>query len=271
MISLGTLYAFIVLAISAGVYLALHTWYGRGRGTAGSVSLIAFAVLSGFLLMASAITWLDAGVAFCGGVLGRWIFEPSHAESQSAHDERMRDAHATGDVLAVATLDNAIHQGSVNVVLSQMERRSDLTLHEANALDNKAGFVLGAASFLLLGVTGLQGVAASHSMDRGTVHIVQWLAVGSVLIYLGVVSAALRAYMVHEFVLAPEPITFHDTYMTMSEEHTKIMLARELLVAFVANQKIVEKKTLWTRRALRAFLAETVFLALILITIAITL
>src|SRR5439155_26643910 len=112
--------------------------------------------------------------------------------------------------------------GSLDLVLRQIERRADLALHEADALDNKAGFVLGAASFLLLGVVGLQGIAASHMMEHDVVHLVQWLAYGAVLIYLGVVSAALTAYMVHESVIAPEPVEFQKTYVAAPRVETKV-------------------------------------------------
>lgn len=156
-------------------------------------------------------------------------------------------------------------------MLRQIERRADLTVQEADALDNKAGFVLGTASFLLLGVTGLQGIAASHMREMGIVRMVQWLAIGSVVIYLGVAGAALTAYMVHESVFLPEPVAFERDYSAAPEEATITFLIQAQLRAYAANQTIIAMKTRWTRRALRAFLTETVFLALILIAIAVTL
>ena len=98
----------------------------------------------------------------------------------------------------------------------------------------------------------------------------QWLAIGSVVIYLGVAGAALTAYMVHESVILPEPVALERVYSAAPEEATTAFLIQAQLGAVAANQTIIAKKTRWTRRALRAFLAETVFLALILIAIAVT-
>lgn len=275
MISTGTAYAFCVLGASAALYLVLRVWYGRERRAAGDVAVLAFGLLVGLLVGASKVSWLDAGVALTGGLLGRWIFEqPRDVELDAdavqayppsplvEHGPRGSDRHADGE---------PDPDGSLDLVVRQIERRADLALQEAHALDNKAGFVLGAASFLLLGVTGLQGVAASHRMDRDIVHLVQWLAVGAVLIYLGVVSAALMAYVVHESVLAPEPKDLLEQHGSDPAARTQAFLAQVLLRSYTANQQIVERKTQWTRRALRAFLAESVFLALILVAIALTL
>jgi hypothetical protein len=275
MISSGTAYAFGVLGVSAVLYLALRMWYGRERWAAGWVAILTFGLLVGILLGAGMVTWLDAGVALTGGLLGRWIFEPPHHGDQHANAPRANplDPLAAPDSLAshVQADGDPVSAGSLDLVVRQIERRADLALQEAHALDNKAGFVLGAASFLLIGVTGLQGVVASHMMDRDLVHLVQWLAVGAVLIYLCVVSAALLAYVVHESVIEPEPVGFLERHAAAPTARTQAYLAQVLLRSFQANQQIVEKKTQWTRRALRAFLAESAFLGLILVAIALTL
>ena len=275
MISIGTVYAFGVLGVSAALYLALRMWYGRERWVAGGFALLVFGLLVGVLLGASQVSWLDAGVAFSGGALARWIFEPPQRAEQQPHGQPSGDASslvAPRPMMAIEPAgSDAGHDGSLSIVVHQIERRADLSVQEAHDLDNKAGFVLGAASFLLIGVTGLQGVAASHMMDREIVHMVQWLAVGAVLIYLGVVGAALRAYMVHESVLEPDPVGFLENHAGAPAEHTTMYLAQALLHSYLANQQIVEKKLRWTRRALRAFLAESIFLVLILVAIAVTL
>jgi hypothetical protein len=108
-------------------------------------------------------------------------------------------------------------------------------------------------------------------MDLNLVHLVQWLAVGAVLIYLCVVSAALLAYVVHESVIEPDPADFLERYAAAPTAQAQAFLAQVLLRSYLANQQIVEKKTQWTRRALRAFLAESAFLGLILVAIALTL
>ncbi len=275
MIDMGTAYAFSVLGLSTALYLALRVWYGRERQAAGGVAALAFGLLVGILLSASKVNWLDAGVAFTGGLLGRWIFEPPHHVERHAHGKETDPLAMLGEQNRLASLAYAggdpDPDGSLDLVVRQIERRADLALQEAHALDNKAGFVLGAASFLLLGVTGLQGVAASHMMDGAIVHLVQWLAIGAVLIYLSVVSAALMAYMVHESVLEPEPFGFLEQYADASATRTQAYLAQVLLRSYTANHEIAERKMQWTRRALRAFLAESVFLALILVAIALTL
>ena len=170
MIDAGTAYAFCALGVSAALYLALRRWFGRERGAAGGVAILAFGLLVGAMLGASKVSWLDAGVALTGGLLGRWIFEqPHHVRPHAgAHGVDPVAAAAEDDLAAAdARADGAAAPArSLDLVVRQIERRADLALQEAHALDNKAGFVLGAASFLLLGVTGLQGVAASHMMDR---------------------------------------------------------------------------------------------------------
>lgn len=275
MISAGTAYAFCLLGVSATLYLALRAWYGRERWAAGWIAIVAFGLPMGVLLGVGKVTWLDAGVAFTGGLVGRWIFEPPHHGEQHAHAQQANslDPLAALDSLAVHTQagNDPAPDASLDLVVRQIERRADLALQEAHALDNKAGFVLGAASFLLIGVTGLQGVVASHMMDRNLVQLVQWLAVGAVLIYLCVVGAALLAYVVHESVIEPEPVGFLERHASAPMARTQAFLAQVLLRSFLANQQIVEKKTQWTRRALRAFLAESVFLGLILVAIALTL
>ena len=79
------------------------------------------------------------------------------------------------------------------------------------------------------------------------------------------------AYVVHESVIEPEPVGFLEHHAAAPATGTQAFLARVLLRSYEANQQIVEQKAQWTRRALRAFLAESVFLALILVAIALTL
>jgi len=263
MIGLGTAYAGAVLAVSVAFYLALRAWYGLDRGTAGGLTVLGSGLVLLTLGMSGRLGRLDAGVACAAGVLGWWIFESPQGDAGRAHAGEQEGAAPPAP--------GVDPRGSRDLVLRQIERRADLAVHEADALDNKAGFVLGAASFLLLGVTGLQGIAASHMREMGIIQAVQWLAIGSVVIYLGVAGAALTAYMVHESVILPEPVAFERDYSSAPEEATTAYLIQAQLGAYAANQTIIAKKTRWTLRALRAFLAETVFLALILIAIAVTL
>ncbi len=154
---------------------------------------------------------------------------------------------------------------SVDVVYDEVKAITDSVLDERGALNTRASFILGSASILIGAVTGILGVAATfHPVQRSIVH---WGITVGLLIYLVVVYFAWRAYKEDSFeVIKPFRLT---DYLDYQEYDTKRYMIRTRLDNYLLDRDTLARKTGFTVVALAALLVEVVWLALILLVIAI--
>jgi len=133
------------------------------------------------------------------------------------------------------------------------------------ALNARASFILGSASILIGAVTGILGAATNfHPVQRNIVH---WgIAVG-ILIYLVVVYFAWRAYRQDKFKVI-EPFRLTD-YLRFEEYETKRYMIRTRLDNYLIDRDTLARKTGFTALALIALFAEVVWLAILLIVVAV--
>lgn len=154
---------------------------------------------------------------------------------------------------------------SVDVIYDEVKAITDGVLDERGALNTRASFILGSASILIGAVTGILGVAAGfRPVQRNIVH---WgIAIG-ILIYLVVVYFAWRAYRQDKFKVI-EPFRLTD-YLPYDEYETKRYMIRTRLDNYVIDRDTLAKKTGFTALALIALLTEVVWLAILLIMVAV--
>lgn len=147
--------------------------------------------------------------------------------------------------------------------------RASLTA-QADALDTKAGLVLGSASFLTAGAASLQGTLASRAAAHVLLGvrlsaIVPMLTLVTVCIYLFAVFAAWSAYRARVYVVAPAPNHLLD-YLADGENETKLAVTRALVEVYLQQERpMIFYKVRWTRWALSALLIEAIWLATIVI------
>jgi hypothetical protein len=140
--------------------------------------------------------------------------------------------------------------------------RASLTA-QADALDTKAGLVLGSASFLTAGAASLQGTLASKAAAHAVfgIHlsaIVPLLTFVTVCIYLFAVFAAWQGYRTRTYSVTPAPDRLL-AYLTVRDEETKLAIIDALVDVYLPQDRpMLISKVRWTRWAPSALLAEAV-------------
>lgn len=154
---------------------------------------------------------------------------------------------------------------STDVVYDEVKATTDSVLAERDALNTRASFILGSASILISAVTGvLTAVADPHSPHRDFVH---WAVVVDIVLYVAVVINAGRAYGENNF--KSVNVFQVPNYLGQAEDVTKRSLTATRLVNYTTNRDTLARKTRATVIALGALIAEVVWLAVILIVVAI--
>lgn len=155
---------------------------------------------------------------------------------------------------------------SVDVILDLTRERLNGQGAQIDALDSKANFVLTAAT-VLLGTALAAQVAITSQTINGFGAAVPRAAVliALVLVYLFVVAMAFQAYGIEQYDKAPDPQKLVDDYLTRLPEETKEDAAIAMAIAFTQNRERIARKVRWTRWALKALVAESVVLVIVLI------
>lgn len=154
---------------------------------------------------------------------------------------------------------------SLDVALDLTRERVSQQRQQVDSLDTKANFILTSAT-VLVGT----GLTAQLAITAKRIRLFGWTVGRAVplvvlaAVYLGVVVAAIRAYRIRSYSLAPEPSVLVDKYLEADEEETKEHALRAMAEAFDNNLPEIKKKVWWLKWALRALVAETVVLATIL-------
>lgn len=105
----------------------------------------------------------------------------------------------------------AVNDGSVmpSLSLGLDLMRDNLTqqMSQADAVDTKAGFILGSASL----ITG--ALVAWHRPALSAPGVVQWLPAAALVAYIAVVTLAAIAYFFRSYSLYPDPLKMRDQYV----------------------------------------------------------
>lgn len=155
---------------------------------------------------------------------------------------------------------------SLDVILDLTRERLNGQGAQIDALDSKANFVLTAATVLLGTALAAQVAISSQSISvfgRAVPRAAALIAL--VLVYLVVVGMAFQAYDIQQYDQAPEPQKLLKEYLRRPQEETKEDTAIAMAEAFSQNRVRIKRKVRWTRWALKALIAETVVLVIVLI------
>ncbi|HEX8598507.1 MAG TPA: hypothetical protein VF952_08330 [Chloroflexia bacterium] len=161
---------------------------------------------------------------------------------------------------------------SLSIIYDLVQQRVTAQYERINSLDTKAGFVLGSATLLTGGISALQQVAITtmtdlNSKDPSTVA--QWkIGIGgasllAVLFYLVLVFASIQAYKIRKYNALSRVRTLIDKYYENEEVDTKEVLVDTLATLVEENDQIIDRKALWTQRAISCLMIEAILLAIL--------
>ncbi len=168
---------------------------------------------------------------------------------------------------------------SLDLVYEEVKANEERTSSQAGALDTKSGFVLGSGSLIIAGVASLQG-NGSLALKGFTIYgfdgmpfiatswstIVHILSIPAVLIYLAVIYCAMNAYRVRAVSQVMKPPRLQQ-YLASQEVDTKVSAISTLVDGYDHVQAEINAKIKWTEWSLKAFLVESMFLAVILVIV----
>ena len=172
--------------------------------------------------------------------LARWIFRPPEPPPEAEEDP------------------DGVYQESIDLVYNQVIRTVDAQQAYISTLDNKASFVLTAAS-IIIGFQGLPGATGSLG-----VHDPKWL-IPAFVVYVALLIAIFQAYRLRGFTSAGLEPAALQLYYEESPEFAKRQFVATMRLAYEENIPQVNRKALWLRVAEWLLLVQV--LALVLSTL----
>jgi len=157
------------------------------------------------------------------------------------------------------------HFYSAGIIYDEIKAITDRLAAERDALNTRASFILGSGSIVVGAVTALLGAVSTVPEPSRTV--LHWGVAGDALCYLVVAYFAGRAYATNKFVALNEQEL--PTKGLDSEEETKRFLIGAYLDAYAINEATLLAKEGFLVIALRALIAEILWLGILLIALAV--
>lgn len=149
---------------------------------------------------------------------------------------------------------------SLDLGLDLMRDNLSQQMSQADAIDTKAGFILGSASL----ITGV--LVAWHKLPQGAPGIVQWLPAIAIGVYATVVTFAALAYFVREYTLSPDPVKIRDNFVFWELPESKDEIFHGMVIAWLRNNKQIRLKLHWLELASIAFGIQIAIVAAIIVT-----
>ncbi len=156
---------------------------------------------------------------------------------------------------------------SLDTVYEEVKQRIAAQQQQIATLDSKANFGLG-SSTLLTTVTGFQDFA----LRGNVVGILRWLVVlavlGTLLLYLRTVCAALNAYRTRKYVRTGEPATLK-ALLPLEDHVAKLSLIEDWTEAYDWNQGVVDSKAAATNTMFTCLLYQAVVVSALVVLLTI--
>lgn len=152
---------------------------------------------------------------------------------------------------------------SLDLGLELMRDNLSLQMSQADAIDTKAGLVLGSSSF----VTGV--LVAWHRLPTGFPGPVQWLPDLAIGVYCIVVILSAIAYSVREYGLSPDPTKMRDKYLFLNRVEAQDEVFHGMVIVWLRNGRTIGTKLHWFQAAFIVFgLQIAVVAAIIFVEVA---
>lgn len=141
---------------------------------------------------------------------------------------------------------------SLDLGLDLMKENVAHQMSQADAVDVKAGFILGSAS-LLTGVLAVWRTPPASAMG-----IVQTLPAIVLVVYAGVVLLAGWTYLTRPYRLTPDPVVLRDKVIYLEEQQAQKVVFDSFVIVWLRNNKTLCRKLNLLHVAFAVFLAEVV-------------
>lgn len=147
---------------------------------------------------------------------------------------------------------------SLDLGLELMRDNLSLQMSQADAIDTKAGLVLGSSSF----VTGV--LVAWHRLPIASPAPIQWLPDFAIGVYCIVVILSAIAYSVREYGLSPDPTKMRDKYLFLDRADAQDEVFHGMVIAWLRNSRTIGTKLHWFQAAFIAFGVQIAVVAAII-------
>lgn len=165
--------------------------------------------------------------------------------------------------LEYPAIDDGRPMPSLGFGLDLMRDKLSHQMAQADAVDTKAGFILGSSSL----ITGV--LVAWHRLPTGSPGIVQWLPAVAIGVYIMVVAFSAFAYFVKKYGVPPEPVKMRDIFLFLEAETAQDKIFHGMVVAYLRNDRTIGTKLHWLQTAFIAFgLQIAVVAAIIIVEVA---
>ena len=163
---------------------------------------------------------------------------------------------------------------TVEVLLTELKGALDKEFQAIEALDRKAGIILGSASLVVALMTAAYGAFLQRAVEPNIVSacLQAGLAIGA-LVYIRVMYCTVRAFRVTTYYLPLKLDAEHiqKSYLGLN----KAELGEQLLAQYIehsgGNLMIIDKKGAWVQQSLYLLAGDTAYLTLLVIIGAIIL
>lgn len=165
-------------------------------------------------------------------------------------------------------VDVQVRGPSLDVVYEYVKDQVGVQNDQINALDGKAGFILGSASLLTAGAASFQAVLSDSSsklLANGlNPFVLQGITVLALVFYLLVVYSSYQAYKLRSYPSVGDVRLLRNKYEAKSVEATKGSLLDTMLIVIQYNHELIDDKANWLQRALILFVIEAIFTCLLI-------
>lgn len=166
------------------------------------------------------------------------------------------------------------HAATLDVLFDVAKNRLSLQDSQADALDTKAGFVLGTATILTGVVVAFQQAAmdaiaraiGNNLLLRVAATLIVLALVGLVVsIYLDIVRGSYAAYKLHRYNTVDITEEIREEYIFKGPTETKITYLNEMIAAIAENEKTLQQKVESAETALNSLLVEARLTAFLIV------
>lgn len=157
------------------------------------------------------------------------------------------------------TIDDGRSAPSLSFGLELMRDKLSHQMAQADAIDTKAGFVLGSSSL----ITDI--LVAWHRLPVTAPSIVQWLPAIAIIVYIAVVVSSAFAYFMRKYGVPPKPVKMRDEYLFWEREKAEDEISHGMVLAWLYNNQTIGTKLHWLQTAFLVFGLQIVVLAAIII------
>ncbi|HEX8600723.1 MAG TPA: hypothetical protein VF952_19675 [Chloroflexia bacterium] len=172
------------------------------------------------------------------------------------------------------------HTATIDVLFALAQNKLSVQDSQINALDSKAGFVLGSATILTAAVLAFQQAAVEAISKVFGESLIQRLVLTAVVVvlviiiaalYISIVKASYDAYKLQRYRIVSITKEVRDLFILETPIKAKLVFLNAMISAAEVNQVTLDKKVASTETAVNSLLVEAKVIAFLAVAQALIL